>query len=214
MNETEIKIVIVCDNREERSGIPLALRQKGVEVKMQTLLAGDYIVNNSIIVERKTKEDFVASLIGNRLFEQCHRLKKTPYNHIMIIEGNPYKTKSKISREAVKGALLSISLAWQIPTVFTSDIKDSVDMLIAAGNQLIKEKSFIFRKGRKPKAIMKKRLYLLQGLPMVGATIANSLLVRFGSIENVMSASIDELMDVDGIGKGKAIQIKEFITNH
>ena len=132
----------------------------------------------------------------------------------MIIEGNPYNTKSRISREAVKGALLSISLAWQIPTVFTSDIKDSVDMLIAAGNQLIKEKSFLFRKGRKPKAIMKKRLYLLQGLPMVGATIANSLLVRFGSIKKVMSASIDELMDVDGIGKGKAIQIKEFITNH
>ncbi len=211
MRETNKNIVIVCDCREERSCIPLSLKQQGVDVKMETLLTGDYIVNNGIIVERKTKEDFIASLIGNRLFEQCHRLKKTSYNHIMLIEGNPYKTGYDISYEAVKGALLSISVSWQIPIVFTTDIKDSVKTLIAAGNQLLKEKRFIYRKGHKPKAIMKKQLYLLQGLPMVGVNIAHALLQRFGSIENIMAASVDELMEVDGIGKGKASIIKEFI---
>jgi ERCC4-type nuclease len=55
---------------------------------------------------------------------------------------------------------------------------------------------------------MKKRLYLLQGLPMAGANIANKLLERFGSIEKVIFASVDELMEVDGIGKGKALEIR------
>ncbi len=208
------KIIVICDYREERCGIPASLQQHGVNVKIESLLIGDYIINDRIIVERKTKEDFVVSLIGNWLFEQCQRLKTTAYSQILLIEGNPYKTKYSISNEAVKGALLSVSVSWQIPIVFTHDTEDTVKTLIETGGQLIRERSFIRRKGYKPKAIMKKRLYLLQGLPMVGPNIANKLLERFGSIENVISASIDELMEVEGIGKGKALKIKEFIINH
>ncbi len=213
MIEQTKNIDIICDYREERSGIPRSLKRHGVDVKMDTLLAGDYIINDRIIVERKTKEDFVASLIGNRLFVQCHKLKQTSYSQLMLIEGNPYKTKVNISNEAVKGALLSVSISWQIPIVFTHDTNDTAKTLISAGSQLINDSRFTYRKGHKPKAIMKKRLYLLQGLPMVGTNIANKLLERFGSIENVILASIDDLMEVDGIGKGKASIIKEFITN-
>ena len=79
---------------------------------------------------------------------------------------------------------------------------------------MLKENRFIYRKGHKPKAIMKKRLYLLQGLPLIGVTIANNLLERFGSIENVILASTDELMEVEGIGIGKASMIKEFIIRN
>ena len=214
MTEQTKNIVIICDYREERCGIPQSLKQHEVDVEMDTLIAGDYIINDRIIVERKTKEDFVASLIGNRLFEQCYRLKQTSYSRLMLIEGNPYKTKVNISNEAIKGALLSVSLSWEIPIVFTHDTNDTVKTLISAGSQLIKESRFTYRKGYKPKAIMKKRLYLLQDLPMVGPNIANKLLEQFGSIENVILASIDDLTEVEGVGMGKALKIKEFITNH
>jgi len=214
MIEQVKNIVIICDYREERCGIPRSLLKQGVDVRMETLIAGDYIVNDRIVVERKTKGDFVSSLIGNRLFAQCQRLKKTSYSPIFVIEGNPYKSGHKISNEAVKGALLSISVSWQIPIVFSHNTEDTAKILIAAASQLVREGSFIRRKGNKPKAIMKKRLYLLQGLPMVGVTIANKLLERFGSIERVVLASVDELMEVDGIGKGKALKIKEFIIRN
>ncbi len=80
MTELSENITIICDHREDRSGISSALKQHGVCVKMKQLNAGDYIINDHIIVERKTKEDFVPSLINNRLFEQCRRLKIPTYN--------------------------------------------------------------------------------------------------------------------------------------
>jgi Fanconi anemia group M protein len=92
-------IKISADYREGQSGIPDLLIEKGVDISIDELPAGDYLINENILVERKTKDDFVLSLINNRLF----------------IEGNPYKTTYNISYQAVKGALLSISLIWQIP---------------------------------------------------------------------------------------------------
>lgn len=38
--------------------------------------------------------------------------------------------------------------------------------------------------------------------------LAHEIVVRFGSLENLLAASIEELMEIKGIGKAKAIQLK------
>jgi ERCC4-type nuclease len=68
---------------------------------------------------------------------------------------------------------------------------DAIEVFVVIKSQLVYDGIFNCRNGYKPKAIMKKRLYLLQGLPMGGANIANKMLERFGSIENMISASVD-----------------------
>ena len=55
-------IKITCDFREKRSGIPEMLIQKNAEVGFSNLIAGDYIINNQIIVERKSAEDCISFL--------------------------------------------------------------------------------------------------------------------------------------------------------
>ncbi len=44
---------VITDFREERSGIPNLLCQLGCRVKVTNLKAGDYIINDRIVVERK-----------------------------------------------------------------------------------------------------------------------------------------------------------------
>lgn len=87
-----MKITIIADNREKSSGIPTLLTDNSVNVVMQQLSVGDYMIGNDIIVERKTNVDFVKSIINGHLFNQCARLRKTGKLSLIIVEGNPYKT--------------------------------------------------------------------------------------------------------------------------
>jgi len=213
MPEADKNITIIADYRENPSGIPEILLESGINFSVQVLNRGDYLINNQVIVERKTKEDFVLSLMQNRLFKQCANLKKTIYHQILLVEGNPYKTKHDISRQAIKGALLSISLSWQIPVVFSANASDSAQMLIMAAKQNLQEKFMFQRTGYKPKTIIKRQLYFLQGLPSVGPKIAIELLKQFDTIEKIISATEKELQKVAGIGKGKAVIIREFVRD-
>ncbi|NQU85667.1 MAG: hypothetical protein HQ541_07900 [Mariniphaga sp.] len=204
-------IKITADYRERQSGIPGLLIDKGVDISIDKLPAGDYLINESILVERKTKDDFVLSLINNRLFNQCSKLKRSLKNLLFIIEGNPYKTSHNISYQSVKGALLSISLAWQIPIVFSKDKDDTSEILISAGKQMLQDKIPVLRKSYKPKKPRNQQLYFLQGLPSIGPLLAIRFIEYFRSIDKIINASYEELMLIEGIGKVKARKIKEFI---
>lgn len=68
----EKKLKIFADFREKGSGVIKELVNQGVEVRMQNLAVGDYILSNRVCVEFKTKQDFVASIIDKRL---CSRLR-------------------------------------------------------------------------------------------------------------------------------------------
>ncbi len=209
MNE---KLKIVTDYREVPSKIPDFLTEKGISPELKTLKTGDYIVNGEILFERKTRDDFALSIFQNRLFSQCSRMKKSHYHNVLLIEGNPYNTRHDISRQAIRGALLSVSVSWQIPIIFSSNPHDSADMLIMAGKQLLQNNSQYLRKSHKPKRIKRKSLYFLQGLPSVGPLTAKALLEHFGSAENVVLATEEELMEVEGLGATKVRRIRKFLS--
>ncbi len=205
------QVKIIADYREVSSKLPEILENHGVNVIRSQLKTGDYIINEEIIIERKAREDFILSIIQGRLFSQCAKMKKTDKHIILLIEGNPYHTKHDIDRQAIKGALLSVSLCWQIPIVYSTDVNDSAHMMIMAGNQLLKESYPNFQRARNSKNFRKKAIYFLQGLPTVGPVMAKVLLEKFDTIENVILASEEELMEIEGLGKKKAKLIREFL---
>ena len=205
-----MKINIVADNRETKSGIPRMLINKDANVKMAQLAAGDYIINDKIIVERKTKEDFIQSIITGHLFYQCRKLRKTGFTPLIIVEGNPFKTDHSIKPEAIKGALLSVSLSWQIPVIKSAGKDDTVELIQMAAIQNTHQSDFIKRKGKKPKKVSRQQHYFVQSLPMVGPVLAYRLLDHFGSIEKMVQAKAKELQQIDGVGKRKAAVLFDF----
>jgi len=206
------KLKIVADHREFPSGIPSLLLGNKIETILENMVAGDYLINGEILIERKTAEDFIQSITNNRLFPQCEKLKRAMAIHIIIIEGNPYKTDHKISKNAVQGALLSISVAWQIPILFSKDKTDTIDILIKTGKQMFIDRIPKLRKGHKPKKPRNQQLYFLQGLPSIGPSLAYRLLLHFGSIAKIMKATKKQLVKVDGIGETKARKIVDFVN--
>lgn len=209
------EIHIIADFREVPSGIPDMIEKSSARLTLKTLTAGDYLVNDILLIERKSKEDFIQSILQKRLFDQCAKLKRYHYNLLLVIEGNPYKTDHKISREAIRGALLSLSVAWQIPVFYSGSPEETFEVLIASGNQMLIHNKPIVRKGYKPTRFKNNQLFFLQGLPSIGPTLALALLNRFGSLNDILNAPAGELRKVSGIGSKKAKTIKEFLEmNH
>ncbi|WP_027471732.1 ERCC4 domain-containing protein [Saccharicrinis fermentans] len=202
---------ITVDYREVPSGIPDILKEKYCFIEMKRMKTGDYVINEQVVVERKTKDDFVVSLIEGRLFKQCYHLRKSAFIPTLIIEGNPFCTGHAITREAIRGALLSVSVAWQIPINYTSSVEDTVQMLWMIAQQNQNQQQVLYRRGYKPKTLYKRQQYFLQGLPMVGPKIAAELLQHFGTIEGILKADEKSLLAVPGMGKERIRKIKMFM---
>lgn len=206
---------IMMDYRENSSGIGEILKQSyDVEIIKTKLNTGDYVIDGKIVIERKTSRDFVQSIIDGRVFRQAVRMRRRLCPSVLIIEGEGVRdTSINIHPLAIKGAIISLVLMWRIPVLFSKNTQDTAMLLWLIGQENIKSyRELSFRPGRRPKRFYKKQLYILQGLPGVGSTLAIRLLNYFGSVEKALSASNKDLISVAGVGEIKAEKIRNILT--
>lgn len=200
---------IVVDYREKASGLIDLLKNEDIHIQTRKISHGDYIINDSITIERKTSRDFLLSVIDGRLFNQLSNLKKHCPNPIVLIEGNPYQTDLDFDPNAIKGALLSSQAIWYIPIVYSRSKEDTKDILLMIGKQDETHTDVVpLRGGYRPKRLKSRQMYILQGLPKVGPRMAKRLLKHFGSVSNVMNATTQDLMKVEGVGEVSAKKIR------
>ncbi len=205
--------IIKVDYREGRSGIPDLLKTGDALILITNLSSGDYIINDHILIERKTSNDFIQSLISGRLFSQCSALKKSSLQPLILIEGDLYHTNHRIENHAVKGALLSIAVSWEIALIYSQNPEESADLILLLSNQEAKKEGHWVRSyGYKPKRLKNRRIRFLQGLPNTGTEIANNLLNHFGNIESIINADISKLQEVPHIGRKIAERIRKFVS--
>ncbi len=220
------RITILADDREQRSEVVTFLQEiDKVEVKIQRLTFGDYLIDwspigpgksvrlNRLVFERKTLRDFALSIIDGRLFKQASRLAASDYESVLILEGTGKDlAETGLKREAIQGALISISLILGIPVLRSINPCETAHLIIYAARQINATiKGAVQRSGYRPKGKRKRQLFILQGLPGVGREKAKRLIDKFGSVEGIINASTDDLQSVHGIGKSTAEEIKWII---
>jgi Fanconi anemia group M protein len=208
-------ISIAVDLRERPSEIEYKLVTKyGVKVLRKWLPAGDYLINEHIVVERKTTLDFSRSLIDGRLFRQSLRMKLFFSSAFLLIEGKDlYSANININPICVRGALVSLAMRWRIPVLFSKDLDETVSFLWLIGNQsVVREKVFSFRPKKQQISAYEQQLIILNGLPGIGQNLSARLIKHFGSIEKVILVPEEELIKIRGIGITKARKIRELVT--
>ena len=205
------KPVIVVDYREKGSKL-VGLLENRFTVQCKKLPYGDYQFNDFLTIERKTARDFLISIIDLRLFRQVANLKRYCPASLLLIEGDPYSTDLQFDHHAIRGALLSIQVAWQLPLHFSASVQESCDIMsdIARQAQTFSE-GIPLRGGYRPRRIKSRQLYILQGLPGVGPKLAKRLLDTFHSVAAVMAATEAELQGVEGVGRSKAEDIRRVL---
>ena len=69
MRGNDYRITVIADDRERKSQVIQFLsKMKNVSVAIKRLSLGDYLVENRLVFERKTLNDFALSIIDGRLF--------------------------------------------------------------------------------------------------------------------------------------------------
>jgi DNA excision repair protein ERCC-4 len=204
---------VQVDHSERDARLLELLRQSGdFDLRMARLTVGDYLINEEVLIERKTRADFAASLVDGRLFPQAARLARDGRRTLMLIEGPPAASMPDVHPHAVQGALVSLAAMWRLPVLHTLDSDDSLRVMRFLAAQVDGGRERMLRRyARTPKRLASRRLFLLQGLPGVGPAIAARLLNQLGSIRGVVTADIDVLQQIRGVGAKKATRILELV---
>ena len=131
-------ISIIVDDRERRAGVVHFLNEmSGVSTSITRLPVGDYVVDDRLIFERKILRDFASSLIDGRLFRQMIRLSGSKYKGVLLIEGTGKDlVDSGVRREALQGALITISLILGIPVLRSQNPPESARLMLYVARQV------------------------------------------------------------------------------
>jgi ERCC4-type nuclease len=90
---------LVVDHAERNAPLLRLLRDSGLFlIQKGRLPTGDYLIDDRVLVERKTHADFVASLIDGRLFPQVACLARSEYRSLMLLEGSVRPNGPDVSR--------------------------------------------------------------------------------------------------------------------
>ena len=185
---------IILDIHEKNSLVPAFLTELQCELITKSLEVGDYLINN-IIIERKTFQDFVSSMLSKRLIEQLKNMQQYE-KKIMIIEGEQNRDmakESKLNPNAIKGMILSTSLDFNIPIIRTKNEEETAIYLFLLAKRQLKARQEITLHSRIPKTKEEQKKYILESFPGIGPRTAEKLLKEFGSVKKVINATKEQL---------------------
>ncbi|KTG07991.1 Hef nuclease [Haloprofundus marisrubri] len=215
-SDDEDLVEIVADQRELDSTIARDLStREGIRTRLETLAVGDYVLSDRVAVERKSVSDFLDTLTGGdrSLFEQVADMSRHYSRPIVVIEGDRLYEERNVHPNAIRGALSSLAVDFGVSVLRTEDEKDTADLfeVIATREQVSAERSVNVHGEKSAKTLDEQQEYVVSAIADIGPVSARALLEHFGSVEAVMIASKDELLEVHGVGEVTADRIREVI---
>jgi ERCC4-related helicase/ERCC4-type nuclease len=217
-DDEEDPVEIVADQRELDSNIARDLSTRdGIETRLETLAVGDYVLSDRVVVERKTVADFMDTLTGGdrSMFEQVGDATRNYGRPVVVIEGEDLFGARNVHHKAIQGALASLAVDFGASVLRTSDEDETADLLevIAEREQEVADREVSVHGEKQSKTLPEQQEYVVASIAEVGPVTARTLLEAFGSVEAVMTADKDDLLDVSGIGDVTADRIREVIAS-
>jgi ERCC4-related helicase len=206
---SELKLRIIADYREKGSNVLKELLDK-CELGLEKLSIGDFLLSSRVVVEYKTTQDFVDSILDGRLLAQLRELKKYD-KPIIIIEGTEdiYGVR-KVHPNAIRGMIATITVSYGIPLIQTRNARDTSEYLLSiAKREQAEGKSEVTHHTSKPLSIKEQQEFFISALPNIGMGGAVPLLKHFKSVKNIVNATEKDLQNVDLIGPKKSKALKD-----
>ena len=209
-------VEIVADQRETDAAIARELsRREDVRVRLETLAVGDYVVSDRVAVERKSVTDFLASLTGGdrSVFEQVGNLARHYGRPVVVVEGEGLYEERNVHPNAIRGALSSLAVDYDASVLFTRDEADTTELLhvLAGREQEVRNREVDVHGEKQDKTLTEQQEYVVSSIADIGPVTARSLLAHFGTVEGVMTAREEDLLEVEGVGQVTADRIREVV---
>ena len=214
--DSEDGIEIVADQRELDSTIARDLStREGISTRLETLDVGDYVLSDRVAVERKSVSDFLDTLVGGdrSVFEQVGDMARHYSRPVVIIEGERLYEERNVHPNAIRGALASLAIDFGASVLRTEDEADTADLLavIAGREQEVDSREVSVHGKKSSKTLSEQQEYVVGAIADIGPVTARSLLSEFESVESVLTASEEALMEAEGVGEITAKRIREVV---
>lgn len=183
-----------------------------LHAEVEHLEIGDIICDN-ICIERKTAEDFLASIKDHRVFNQAINMHQNYEHAIIIVESDLSKLADlihfgqyKMSMEQVRGAVSSLYVKYKVPVLLASTRKNFIELV----NLLVTKSQedcnpIVFNPAFK-KINANPKLQVLLQIPGIGETKAKKILDHYSLFSN-----IDFMERPKGISEKDIENIKEVL---
>ncbi|TKX70123.1 DEAD/DEAH box helicase [Halorubrum sp. GN11GM_10-3_MGM] len=209
-------IEVVVDQRELDSSIAKDLSTRDELVtRLETLAVGDYVLSDRVAVERKSAADFVDSMLDSdrSMFEQVGELSRAYARPVMVVEGTNLYGQRDIDPNAIRGALASLAVDFDVSVLRTEGEEDTTELLatIAKREQETRDREVSVHGEKTTKTRAEQQEYVVSSIADIGPVTARTLLEYFGTVEAVMTAPEDDLLEVDGVGPVTAERIREVV---
>ncbi|RLM68056.1 Hef nuclease [Halorubrum sp. Atlit-8R] len=209
-------VEVVVDQRELDSSIAKDLSTRdGLVTRLETLAVGDYVLSDRVAVERKSAADFVDSMLDadRSMFEQVGELSRAYARPVMVVEGTNLYGQRDIDPNAIRGALASLAVDFDVSVLRTEDEADTTELLatIARREQETRDREVSVHGEKTTKTRAEQQEYVVSSIADIGPVTARSLLEHFGTVEAVMTAREEDLLEVDGVGQVTAERIREVV---
>lgn len=200
---------IIVDDRELVCKVSEYLSSSGAKIRLERLGAGDYRIGDRILVERKTTRDFVDTLIERDLLGQIRQMALQCAKPVLIIEGTDLYTQRDIHPNAIRGTLAAIGINFGVTIFYTATPQETADMLMILARR--ESEATGEERGPAMKQTYRGNSEALEAIicsfPDIGLKQARSLLQALGSVQGIVQAEKEDLMQVAGIGSKKAERI-------
>ncbi|MCL2460211.1 MAG: helix-hairpin-helix domain-containing protein, partial [Euryarchaeota archaeon] len=205
---------IIIDDRETHSKVVECLARMQAHLNLERLEVGDYLIGR-LLIERKTTKDFVNSLVDRNLMVQLRRLSEQAYKPLLIIEGEGLYTVRDVHPNAIRGALAAIAVDIGISILYTDNAEGTAEMLCVLARREDSESPYYYSTPKRAyHSIKEAQEAIIATFPDVGPVHAKKLLSEFGSVRDVVTASVGDITAIKGIGTKKAEKIVEVATKH
>ena len=179
--------------------------------------------NGRLGVQRKTLDDLLKSLRDGRIAMELPSLARLEFS-VLLVEGHPYWTSdghllsaynTHWTRAGIRNLLRSVALLG-ISVEITDNINDTAEAILEMHAWWMKpvHRSIATRPKTSAQDTWGNRdlsKFVLQGFPGVGPVLAESILEQFNRMPLRWDCSVEEMMQVKGIGNGRAQKLWSFL---
>jgi len=202
--------LVVIRASKPDSNVAELLREKGARiVPFAEGYSEAYMPSARVLVYRKTAHSFLASLEDRTLFVEATESADGDKAGVFLIEGEDLLETRGFHPNAVRGAVTSLILQYGVSVVTSESPEETAELILMMAKQ---EQHGIPEITLHPKRravdMPDTQRRVVEMLPGTGLVIARELLKKFGTIEKIASASVEELAEVKGVGKAKAGAIR------
>lgn len=183
---------IIIDTRERKLISLVEKNFPNIEFEVKQLDIADIVITEDVAIERKEGFDFVSSIIDNRLFEQCLRLKETYTTPILILEGlnDEVFENTGMKIASIYGALAKIAYKLGIAIIPTRNLDDTAIVIerIAYREQVKDGATILSRKAPKSMSVEERRTFIVEGFVDIGPKKAKFLIENYETPYKVFKA--------------------------